>query len=166
LSVEEVTAWLKAVEDDGGLAGNRDGRDKLYLTEKERLERYKQKEPEGSRRGGGSNGRGKGHGGKNKSNTISDSGGDQSRLLGTRGKDKCRSCDKIGHWARECRSHPKREEQAHVVRDDEPTMMLAQTKTFSSPNVSQPPAVVVAQLWPLVTSLVSKRCVELVEEEV
>jgi hypothetical protein len=95
--VEEVTAWLKAVEDDGGLAGNRDGRDKLYLTEKERVERYKQKEPEGSRRGGGSNGRGKGRGGKNKSNAISDSGGDQSRLLGTRGKDKCRSCDKIGH---------------------------------------------------------------------
>jgi hypothetical protein len=71
---------LKAVKDDEGLAGNRDGGDKLYLTEEEWLERYNQKEPQGSRRGGGSDGRG----GKNKSNTISDSGG-QSGPPGTRG---------------------------------------------------------------------------------
>jgi hypothetical protein len=39
LLVEEVTARLKAVEDDGVVAGN-DG-EKLYLTEEEWLERYK-----------------------------------------------------------------------------------------------------------------------------
>jgi hypothetical protein len=48
LSVEEVTAQLKAVEDDGVVAGN--GREKLYLTEEEWLERYKQKESDGGRR--------------------------------------------------------------------------------------------------------------------
>jgi transposase InsO family protein len=147
LSVEEVTAWLKAVKDDEGPAGNRDGGDKLYLNEEEWLKRYNQKEPQGSRR-----------------DAISDSGG-RSGPPGTRGKDKCRSYGKIRHWARECRSPRKREEQAHVVEDDEPTLMLAQTETFSSPNLGQPSAAV-AQLWLVVTSSAPKRSVELVEEEV
>jgi hypothetical protein len=40
LSVEEITTHLKAVEDDGGNVGSRDG-EKLYLMEEEWLERYK-----------------------------------------------------------------------------------------------------------------------------
>jgi DNA-binding transcriptional ArsR family regulator len=41
LSVEEVTARLKAIEDDGAVVANRDGGDKLYLTKEEWLEYFK-----------------------------------------------------------------------------------------------------------------------------
>jgi hypothetical protein len=105
LSVVEVTTRLKAVEDDRVAVGNQDGGDKLYLTDS-----------------GGSDSRGRKPDGK-KGSTNSDSDGDRARPLG-HGKDKCRACGKIGHWARECRSQPKREEQAHVAEDDEPTLML------------------------------------------
>jgi hypothetical protein len=52
-----------------------------------------------------------------------------------------------------------------MVEDDEPTLMLARTETFSSPNLGQPLAAA-AQLWPVVTSSAPKRHIELVEEEV
>jgi hypothetical protein len=94
--------------------------------------------------------------------SASNSNGEWTGPL-SHGKDKWRSCGKVSHWARECRSRPKREEQAHVVEEDEPTLMLAQTETFSSPNLGQPPAAV--QQWPVVTSSAPKRRVELVEEE-
>jgi hypothetical protein len=128
LSVVEVTARLKAVEDDRVAIGNRDGSDKLYLTEEEWLERFKLKESNGGHRSGGSDSGGSASRGRKpdgkKGSTNSDSDGDHARPLG-RGKDKCRACGKIGHWARECRSQPMREEQAHVAEDDEPTLMLA-----------------------------------------
>jgi hypothetical protein len=51
-----------------------------------------------------------------------------------------------------------------VVEDDEPTLRLAQTETFSSLNHSQPPAAV--QQWSVITLSVPKQRIELVEEEV
>jgi hypothetical protein len=75
LSVEEVTARLKAIEDDGVVAGN--GGEKLYLTEEEWLERYKQKESDGGCRssGGGSGSRSKNSSGR-KTGSGSDSNGE------------------------------------------------------------------------------------------
>jgi hypothetical protein len=95
LSVEEVTVRLKIVEEDNA-AGNCD-EGKFYLMEEQWLEKYKRKEQEGSYHSGGFGCRSKGRGGKSKSSTASDSGGDRSRPLGTRSKDNCRSCGKIGH---------------------------------------------------------------------
>jgi DnaJ-domain-containing protein 1 len=99
LSVEEVTARLKAVEDDGVTIGNRDDDDMLYLIEEEWLEHFKQKESDrghcsGSSDGGGSGTRGKKADGK-KGGNGSNSNEDRAGPLG-RGKDKCRACDKIG----------------------------------------------------------------------
>jgi hypothetical protein len=100
LSVEEITSRLKVVEDDSGLSGN--GGDKLYLTEEEWLERYKQKDSDGDHHGsgdgsggGGSGNHGKSHGAK-KMGSASDSNGERNGLP-SRDKDKCRSYDKVGH---------------------------------------------------------------------
>jgi hypothetical protein len=65
LSVQEITGCLAASEDDGEPA-SASGGGKLYLTEEQWLERYKQKEPEGSHAGGGSGTRSKGRDPKNK----------------------------------------------------------------------------------------------------
>jgi uncharacterized membrane protein YgcG len=96
LLVEEVIVCLKGVEDDGVVVGNWDGGDKLYLTEEEWLERFKQKESDGGHRGGsfssgssgggGSSSQGKKPGGK-KGGTSSDSDRDCVGPPG-RGKDK------------------------------------------------------------------------------
>jgi hypothetical protein len=76
LSVEEVTARLKTVEDDGVVAGN--GGEKLYLTEEEWLERYKQKESDGGCRSSGSGGGGFGSRGKNNGGKKTGSGSDSN----------------------------------------------------------------------------------------
>jgi hypothetical protein len=163
LSVEEVTVRLKIVEEDNA-AGNCD-EGKFYLMEEQWLEKYKQKEQEGSWHNGGFSCLSKGRGGKSKSSTTSDSGGDRSGPPGTRSKDNCRSCGKIGHWARECCCRPKCEEQSHLVEDDEPILMLAHIEVLSSPNSIQS-TVQAMEPWPLVTSVAPKWLIELVEEEV
>jgi hypothetical protein len=109
LSVEEVTTRKKAVEDDGITASNWDSGDKFYLIKEEWLERFKQKESDeghhrgifgsGSSSGGSSGSHGKKGGGK-KGSMGSDSNGDSAGQPG-HGKDKCQSCGKIGHWAKE-----------------------------------------------------------------
>jgi hypothetical protein len=40
--------------------------------------------------------------------------------------DKCRNCNKIGHWAKDCRSKAKNAE-GHIAAedDDEPTLLMA-----------------------------------------
>jgi hypothetical protein len=58
LSIEEVTGRLLASEDDPESKQNLDS-GKLYLTEEQWLERYKAKEQENSRTGGGSRGHGR-----------------------------------------------------------------------------------------------------------
>lgn len=70
-SVEEVTTRLKAIEDDA-IASNHD-EEKLYLTEEQWLEKYKQKEPEGYPHDDGFDGHDKDCGGKNKSILTPDS---------------------------------------------------------------------------------------------
>jgi hypothetical protein len=98
--MEEVIAHLKAVKDDGVAIGNRDGDDKLYLTQDEWLEHFKQKELDGGHRSGGSGGSGSGSRGKKpdmkKGSTNSDSNREHARPP-SHGKDKCRSCSNIGH---------------------------------------------------------------------
>jgi hypothetical protein len=171
LSVEEVTTRLKAVEDDGVVAGN--GGEKLYLMEEEWLERYKQKESDGGRCGGGSGSCDKSSG--KKTSSDSDLNGERT-WPPSRGKDKCQKCGKVGHWARECRGWPKHDEQAHVAEEDEGTLLLAHAEvngsdTLSPPNLIQAEAeaaklVVATQRWPLSTSSMPKQHVKLVEEEV
>jgi hypothetical protein len=67
--------------------------------------------------GGGFGSHGKNNGGK-KTGSGSDSNGERTGPP-SRGKDKCRKCGKVSHWARECRGRLKREEQAHVAEEDE-----------------------------------------------
>lgn len=102
---------------------------KLYLTEEEWDAKRKKREAEfhtggagrrggGGRFGGGRQGRGRGRAG-------SSSGGNKPT------GDECRRCGKMGHWARECRSKPRRE-QAHVAQDEEEASLLLVVS--SSPN--------------------------------
>ena len=142
LSIEEVTGHLLASEDNPEPTTNQGG-GKLYLTEEQWVERYKQKEAATGRTNHGSSGRGnrrdskgKGRGG---GNTDTCEG---SSSAPTRNGDSCRYCGKLGHWARECRSRKKDEQgqqgqQAHVAQVDEPTLLLAHTAiiaTASSPS--------------------------------
>uniref|UniRef100_A0A0E0B823 CCHC-type domain-containing protein n=1 Tax=Oryza glumipatula TaxID=40148 RepID=A0A0E0B823_9ORYZ len=56
--------------------------------------------------------------------------------------DKCRSCGKMGHWAKDCRSKPKKAE-AHIAAedDDEPTLLMARVdgryRSVSTVNITK-----------------------------
>ena len=60
-------------------------------------------------RGGRKCGRGRG----------SKKGSSSSRASG----DECRKCGKLGHWALDCHSKPKKE-QAHIVKEEEEVSLL------------------------------------------
>jgi hypothetical protein len=174
LSVEEITGCLKAVEDDDVSEAGRDG-GKLFLTEEQWLERYKQKDYAGSHHGGGSGGgrgRGKGgRGGKSVSNRGSEAG---SKPPMDWSKEKCHSCGKLGHWARDCHGKAKKEE-AHVAQDDEGSLLLAEeVRSSQAELVLAPCTPVVVELASPVVSLAGVATsattgvwlVELVEESV
>jgi hypothetical protein len=135
LSVEEITGRLKSAEDDPETpSGQSSG--KLYLTEEEWIERYKKKEQGGGRGGSNSGGRSKrgrgrwrGRGGR----STEGSGGGSSR-----NNDKCRSCGKMGHWAYECKSKPRKEEQAHVTQDNEQSLLFLEVASEPVPALSEP----------------------------
>jgi hypothetical protein len=91
---------------------------------------------------------------------------DKTRPPSSRGSDKCHRSGKNGHWARECRSKPKCEEWAHVAEDDEPTLIMAHSVGITSFEIMCPQATAVPPLSLLITVSTSRRCVELVEEEV
>ncbi|BAF28754.2 Os11g0656500 [Oryza sativa Japonica Group] len=126
LSMEEVTGRLKAAEDSGQSSSHTaDG--KLYLTEEEWAERQKKKDQEAKRGdSGGSGGRGKRRGGRGRTGGGGTASPESTNSGSARKGDKFRNCGKLGHWAKDCRSKSKREEQAHVAQEDEEehTLML------------------------------------------
>jgi hypothetical protein len=181
LSVEEITERLKATEDDDVPEAGHDG-GKLFLTEEQWLERYKQKDYAGSRHGGGSGGDG-GHkkgsrggkgarsGGKSVSNGGSEAG---SKPPVDRSKEKCHSCGKLGHWVRDCHGKAKKEE-AHVAQDDEGSLLLTEEVRSNqaelvlapcAPVVVEPASPVVSLAGVATSAATGVRLVELVEVSV
>ncbi|WVZ94478.1 hypothetical protein U9M48_040365 [Paspalum notatum var. saurae] len=104
-SIEEVTGCLMASEDDPEPPPKQDG-GKLYLTEEQWLERYKQEEQENNRSGSGSSSCGKRRPPKGKS----------------RGDCKSKKRDK------------QAQAQAHVAQDDEPTLFLLESDVGPTPS--------------------------------
>ena len=143
LSIKEVTDRLLASEDNPEPTSNQDG-GKLYLTEEQWVERYKQKEAATGRANHGSGGRGKRRDSKGKGrgggNTDTREG---SSSAPTRNVDSCRYCGKLGHWARECWSRKKDEQgqqgqQAHVAQVDKPTLLLTHTTVIATASSTSP----------------------------
>jgi hypothetical protein len=128
MSVVDLIGWLKEVEEAFEKASTslqQDG--KLYLTEEEWDARRKKLEAENhsgsDARGGGTGkgrGRGRGHGCGGSS-----SSGPLSKPTG----NECRRCGKMGHWARECHSKPKKE-KAHVTQDEEKASLMLASATL------------------------------------
>jgi hypothetical protein len=116
LSLVNVTRRLKAAEDDleaPPASVNHAG--KMYLSEEAWEEKWKLREGFGSgggssSRGGGrggrgaKRGRGRGFGGNDRESARSSPSGP-----GKVGRDQCRKCRKKGHWARDCKSKPKKD---------------------------------------------------------
>jgi hypothetical protein len=122
LTLAEATGRLKAAEEELEApppSVHHNG--KLYLTEEAWEAKWKQREAEkssadggsgGSRRRGRKSGRGIGRGGDAGAGSPSSSG--PGNGIGKVGRYQCRKCGKTGHWARDCKSKPKRE-QANVA---------------------------------------------------
>jgi hypothetical protein len=132
MSVVDLTGRLKEAEEafkEAPTSLQQNG--KLYLTEEwdARRKKHEAKNHSGSgARGGGAGkgrGRGRGHG-----RGDSSSSGSSSKPTG----DECQRCGKMGHWARECRSKPKKE-QAHIVQDEEEALLMLASATLIHPEV-------------------------------
>ena len=141
LSIEEVTDRLLASEDNPEPTSNQVG-GKLFLTEEQWVERYKQKEAGNGRTNNDSSGRGKRRGSKGKGR----GGGNTDTLEAsssapTRNGDSCRYCGKLDHWARECRSRKRDDQgqqgqQAHVAQVDEATLLLVHTGVVATASTT------------------------------
>jgi hypothetical protein len=135
MSVTDLIGRLKEVEEafeEAPTSLQQDG--KLYLIEEEWDARRKKREPEnhsasGARGGGASKGYGHGWG---HSHDGSSSSGSSSKPTG----DECWHYGKMGHWARECRSKP-RKEQAHVTQDEEEASLMLVMTTLIRPEAGQ-----------------------------
>jgi hypothetical protein len=104
---------------------------KLYLTEEEWDARRRRRELEnhsgdGAARGGASSSRGGGRRGRGRGRASGGPGGSNKPAW-----DECRRCGKTGHWARECRSKPKRE-MAHVTQEEEATLLLVKSSPLEN----------------------------------
>jgi hypothetical protein len=122
------------------------------------LERYKQKEVIGSRRGGGSSGGGHNKGvcsGKRRwvRQQVHLQWGAKtgSKPPLDRNKEKCHNYGKIDHWAWDCHRKGKKE-QAHVTEDDESRLLLVE---HIQPSVLVTPALVTISVLAVTTPTVS-----------
>ncbi|CAA7409803.1 unnamed protein product [Spirodela intermedia] len=123
LTVADLTGRLKTAEDafeKPPSAMHHDG--KLYLTEEEWDAQRRKRDAEKTGGGGSS------------------SGSSSSGLTGNSGRpsgDECSRCGKLGHWARERRSKPKKE-QAHIIQDEEEASLLLVKSTTAISTVPPP----------------------------
>jgi hypothetical protein len=141
LSIEEATCHLRAVEQrrkHRSTSPAADASARLLLTEEEWMARMepKSKDKTGSNGGSGSNGSGGNGGGRGRGRGRgrSHSGGRGGSADGA-GRDTCYNCDKVGHWAHDCRSKAKKEE-AHAAHDDESTLLLLEAGDVTVTEVS------------------------------
>jgi hypothetical protein len=130
LLLANVTGRLKAVEDDleaPPASVNHAG--KLYLSEEVWEEKWKLRE--GFSSGGGSSSRGGGGGGRGAKRgrgrgfggNDRESAGSSPSGPGKVGRDQCRKCGKKGHWARDCKSKPKKD-VAYTAQEEESLMLV------------------------------------------
>jgi hypothetical protein len=128
MSVADLTGRLKEVEEafKEALTSLQQDR-KLYLTKEEWDVRRKKRAAEnhsgsGARGGGTGKGRGRDRG---HDRSDSSSSGSSSKPI----NDECQRCGKMGHWAHECRSKPKKE-QTHITQDEEEASLMLATATL------------------------------------
>jgi hypothetical protein len=104
----------------------------LYLTREEWDARRKKREAENhsgsGARGGGA---GKGH---ERCRSHDRGGSSSSRSSSKPTSDEYQCCGKMGQWARECRSKPKKE-QAHIAQDEEEASLMLASATLIHPDV-------------------------------
>jgi hypothetical protein len=102
---------------------------KLYLSEEAWEEKWKLRE--GFNSGGGSSSRGGGGGGRGAKRDRGhrfggndrESAGSSPSGPGKVGRDQCCKCGKKGHWARDCKSKPKKD-AAYTTQEEESLMLV------------------------------------------
>jgi hypothetical protein len=117
LSIDELSGRLAASEGRGEPEQDASGR--LYLTEEEWRARDKNRQP-GVGSSGSSSKQRKDRPGGGKDGTRGGSGPSK--------EDRCRYCNKKGHWARDCRKK-KRDEEANLVQhvdEEEPALLMVE----------------------------------------
>jgi hypothetical protein len=141
LSLEELTGRLRNAEERRPKKKSGDEGGKLYLTEEQWAARAKERQS-----GEGSSGKKAGNnrrrrGGRKKSEAAAD-GEHGARDTRDQGRDKCKNCGHLGHWAKDCRQ-PKKQVAAHIAHgeeeDDEPALLMAHAIELAPPPSPSPP---------------------------